>query len=255
MPSGWELIDDWHVDNASVNTADGWVYAPDLEHLKWPETYNHLKFVNYARQRRLIRRRKRISGDLLQTISVGLLKPGDTIPLPLCGVRAPYSLQLRPWSANDRNEYSWSSVVDRHHQLDVSGEPEEINKVCVSSLVEAEELLHCSSTEASENSTKNGNARGLWFCLTIEATNIGKDGHSDDIMDWHLLVKSPLSIINYLPLSAEFSVLEKKGSGQFIPCSQEVFHPGNTVKIYNADPQSQLYFSLLPQRGWLPVHV
>ncbi|KAL6008538.1 hypothetical protein ACLOJK_034051 [Asimina triloba] len=31
LPSGWEVIDDWHVDKTSVRTGDGWVYAPDQE--------------------------------------------------------------------------------------------------------------------------------------------------------------------------------------------------------------------------------
>ncbi|PIA31101.1 hypothetical protein AQUCO_05300138v1 [Aquilegia coerulea] len=254
LPSGWEWVDDWHVDNAPVNTADGWVYAPDLGHLKWPDTYNHLKFVNYARQRRLIRRRKRVSGSLRQKISVGLLKPGDTIPLPLLGVRAPYSLQLRPWNANERNEYSWSLVVDRNRQLDTSGKSKEVSEVCVSSLSETEELLHCSCTETIGSATSNGNTQGLWFCLMIQATEIGKDIHSNPIQDWHLLVKSPLSITNYLPLSAEYSVIDMQDGGRFVSCSRGVFLPGKTVKIYNADLKHQLYFSLLPQGGWLPIH-
>ncbi|OIT20384.1 hypothetical protein A4A49_38348 [Nicotiana attenuata] len=58
VPSGWEWIDEWHVDKNSVNTADGWVYAPDFNSLKWPESSNPLKSVNYARQRRWLRNRK-----------------------------------------------------------------------------------------------------------------------------------------------------------------------------------------------------
>ncbi|XP_043697676.1 uncharacterized protein LOC122648528 isoform X2 [Telopea speciosissima] len=252
LPSGWEWVDDWHVDNASVNTADGWVYAPDIEHLKWPETYNHLKFINYARKRRWIRNRKQISNNVRQQISVGLLKPGDTIPLPLSGVTHPglYILQLRPWNVNDPDEYSWSSVFDGNDQLDASGQPKGISEICVSTLTESEKLLCC--TRVNNSSSNCGS--GLWFCLSIQATEIGKDIHSDSIQDWNIVIKSPLSIINFLPLSAEFSVLERQASGQFIHCSQGVFLPGETVKIYNADLRNPLYFSLLPQRGWLPMH-
>ncbi|KAF9624988.1 hypothetical protein IFM89_016808 [Coptis chinensis] len=254
LPSGWQWVDDWHVDNASVSTEDGWVYAPDPGHLKWPETYNHLKFVNYARERRMIRRRKRMTGSLRQKISVGLLKPGDTVPLPLSCLRTPHILQFRPWNASNRNEYAWSSVAERDNQLDISSKPEEVSEICVTSLSEAEVLLHCSCNEIRGNSSSNGNTQGTWFCLTIQATDIGKDIHSDPIQDWNLVVKSPLSLINFLPLSAEFSVLQKQASGQFVSCSQGVFHPGKTVKIFNADLRQELYFSLLPQGGWLPIH-
>ncbi|KAJ4951540.1 hypothetical protein NE237_028372 [Protea cynaroides] len=252
LPSGWEWIDDWHFDNASVNTADGWVYAPDLEHLKWPESYNQLKFVNYARQRRWIRKRKHISNNIRQKISVGLLKPGDRIPLPLSGVTHPglYILQLRPWNVNDPDEYSWSSVVDRNDQSEASGQPKGITEICVSTLTESENLLCCTRV----NNVSSNCGSGLWFCLSIQATEIGKDIHSDPIQDWNIVIKSPLSIINFLPLSAEFSVLERQASGEIISCSQGVFLPGETVKIYNADLRNPLSFSLLPQRGWLPMH-
>ncbi|XP_043715720.1 uncharacterized protein LOC122664096 isoform X2 [Telopea speciosissima] len=252
LPSGWEWVDDWHVDNASVNTADGWVYAPELEHLKWPGSCNHLKFVNYARQRRWIRNRKFISNYVKQKISVGLLKPGDRIPLPLSCVTHPglYMLQIRPWNVNDPDEYSWSSVVDRHDQSEASGQPNGVLEVCVSTLTGSEKLLCC--TQIKNSSSNNGS--GLWFCLSIQATELEKDIHSDSIQDWNIVIKSPLSIVNFLPLAAEFSVLERQASGQFSRCSQGVFLSGETVKIYNADLRNPLYFSLLPQRGWLPMH-
>ncbi|KAK9144775.1 hypothetical protein Sjap_004678 [Stephania japonica] len=218
----YEWVDDWHVDS-STNTADGWVYAPDLEHLKWPESYNQLKFVNYARQRRWIRSRKKIPGTSKQKISVGFLEPGATTSLPLSGLRSPYVLQLRPWNDCGQNEYSWSSVVDNQEPFESIGKPKEIPEICVSALT------------------------------SIQSTEIGKDIHSDPIQDWNLVIKAPLSIANFLPLPAEFSVLEKQASGEFVSCSEGVFFPGKTVKIY-ADLRHPLYFSLIPQGGWLPIH-
>ncbi|KAK9266873.1 hypothetical protein L1049_027132 [Liquidambar formosana] len=251
LPSGWEWVDDWHVDKASVNTADGWVYAPDIDSLKWPGSCNPLKFVNYARQRRWIRNRKQISGDVTQQISVGLLKPGDSIPLPLSGLTQSglYVLKLRPSNINNPNEYSWSSVVDKPGQSEDSGEPKGYSEICVSTLNESEELLYCSQISGSSS-----HSHGLWFCLSIQATEIAKDIHSDPIQDWNLVVKSPLSISNFLPLATEYSVLEEQASGCFVDCSRGIFCPGETVKVYNADVTKPLYLSLLPQRGWLPIH-
>lgn len=40
LPSGWEWVDDWHLDTASVITDAGWIYAPNIESLKWPNSYD-----------------------------------------------------------------------------------------------------------------------------------------------------------------------------------------------------------------------
>ncbi|XP_058190168.1 uncharacterized protein LOC131307586 isoform X5 [Rhododendron vialii] len=245
LPSGWQWVDDWHIDKASVNTSDGWIYAPDLENLKWPESYDPIKFVSYARQRRWIRNRKQISGDVKQQIFVGQLKPGETIPLPQPALTHSllYILQLRPLDSNGSHEYSWSSVIDCPGKTENSG-------IYVSALNETEELLYCSEMSAASSNSSHG----MWFYLNIQATEIAKDIHSDPIQDWNLVVKSPLSITNYLPLAAEFSVLEMQDSGHFLVCSRGIFCPGKTVKVYSADIRKPLYFSLLPQRGWLPIH-
>lgn len=254
LSSGWEWVEDWHVDKTSVESADGWVYASDPEHLKWPYSFNDSDFVNYARQRRWIRNRKQILGDTMRHISIGSLNPGDTAPLPLLSVTRPdlcYILQLRPKNVSDPSEYSWSTVVDRHSQSPVSSEPEECSEICVSTLTESERLLCC--TQTTGNSSRIG--QRLWFCVSIKATEIGRDIHSDPIQDWNIVFTSPLSITNFLPMSAEFSVLEKQSSGQFFDCSRGIFNPGETVKVYNADIRNPLYFSLLPQGGWQPIHV
>ncbi|KAF6135497.1 hypothetical protein GIB67_015350 [Kingdonia uniflora] len=45
-----------------------------------------------------------------------------------------------------------------------------------------------------------------------------------------------------------------RATGHFVSCSRGLFVPGETVNICNADPRNPLYFSLLPQGGWLPIH-
>ncbi|KAG9452487.1 hypothetical protein H6P81_005391 [Aristolochia fimbriata] len=248
----WEVISDWHVDTRSVTTSDGWVYAPDTEHLKWPETYDHINFVNYARQRRWIRKRIHVSTEPKKQIFVGQLQPGEIIPLPLPGLTCTqfsYALQLRPSDDEDSYEYSWSSIVNGFGQLDVD-KASELSEIFVSDLTESEKLLFCPRMcgDSSES------VSGLWFCLRMQATEMGKDIHSDPIHDWSLTIDCPLSIVNFLPLPTEYSVLEKKPDGHFIACSRGIFHPGETAKIYNADLRNPLYLSLLPKGGWLPIH-
>lgn len=237
----------------SVNTADGWVYAPDVENLKWPESYDPLRFVNYARQRRWIRTRKCISGDLKKEIHIGTLRPGDIEALPLFGSTqlGSYTLHIRPSSLGNPIEYSWSSVVDRLGQSEDLSKEIVTSEIAVSALAETEELLYCNEITG----TSSSGSQKLWFCVSVQATEIAKDIHSDPIQDWKIVVKSPLSITNYLPLAAEFSVLEMQTNGNFVVCSRGVFSPGKTLNVYNADIRNPLFFSLFPQRGWLPVNV
>lgn len=252
LPPGWEWIDDWHLDTKSTNTSAGWIYAPDVESLRWPESFDPKESFNSVRQRRWLRSRKLIADDLKHEISVGLLQPGETAPLPLSGLSqsVQYFLQLRPWTSANPSEYSWSSVVDRPSQPEDAGKGKQCSKLCVSALLESEELLCCSEMHGTSAASHK-----LWFCVAIQATEIAKDIHSDAIQDWCLVVKSPLLISNYLPLAAEYSVLEMQSSGHFLACSRGVFLSGKTVQIYSADIRNPLFLSLLPQRGWLPIHV
>nr|XP_016473057.1 PREDICTED: uncharacterized protein LOC107795012 [Nicotiana tabacum] len=252
VPSGWEWVDEWHVDKSSVNTADGWVYAPDFNSLKWPESSNPLKSVNYARQRRWLRNRKGKPRDPQAHIYVGPVRPGEVVPLPLSVLTHSglYALQVRPSNLEKTEEYSWSSVMDMSGNTQDLGMPAESSGISVSILSESEKLLYCPVVSG----TSSNSNRGMWFCLSIQATEIAKDMHSDPIQDWTLVIRPPLAITNYLPLTAEYSVLEMQVDGHFLTCDRGVVCPGESVKFYNANIRNPLYFSLLPQRGWLPLH-
>ncbi|KAL1194607.1 hypothetical protein V5N11_031431 [Cardamine amara subsp. amara] len=158
-------------------------------------------------------------------IPIGLLKPGDTLPVPLSGLTqsASYVLKLKCVLPDNSDEYSWSSVVSRPGGPEIS-------------------------------SSSSGDNQKVWFCLNTQATEIAKDIRLDPIQDWTLVVKSPFSIANCLPFGAEYSVLEMQASGHFICRCRGVFSSGETVKVYSVDIRNPLYFSLLPQRGWLPMH-
>lgn len=185
-------------------------------------------------------------------ISIGLLKPGDILPVPLAGLTqsASYVLKLKCVMI-DGSEYSWSCVVSRPGEPEVACESE--SEICISSLTESEHLLCCTQI----SSTSPGHNKIYWFCLKTQATEIAKDIRSDPIQDWTLVVKSPFSIANYLPFGAEYSVLEKQDNGDLICHSQsrEFIGSGETVKVHTVDIRKPLYFSLLPQRVWLPMRV
>ncbi|CAI0538916.1 unnamed protein product [Linum tenue] len=252
LPSDWEWTDDWHLDTSPVDNDDGWVYSPDIKSLRWPESFDKLNSTNRARQRRWIRNRRQVSKELTPEISVGLLRPGETLPVPLRGLTqsAMYILQLRPSNPGLPSEYSWSSVVDTSTQVKDSCGPRASTQLCLSSLVESEELLSCTQITG----TSSGSSPSYWFSVSIQATEIAKDIRSDPIQDWMLVVKSPLSISNYLPLATEYSVLDRQADGHFVACERGIFSPGKTVRIHTADIRNHLFLSLLPQKGWLPIN-
>lgn len=252
LPAGWEWVDDWHVDNSLVSNPDGWVYAPDSEHLKWPESFSPENSSNGARQRRWIRQRRFVSTDFENCISLELVKPGETLPLPLqCLVHPllPYRLQLRPRDSSDLIEYAWSKALSKYENTENGGN-EEFSEICVSKLNKSEELLYCMPTGGNSSDS----VQALWFCLSIQSSEIRKDIHSDPIHDWNLVIDSPLSVTNFLPLSAEYSILREKSNGHFVTCRQDTFKSGETSKIYNVDLREALYLSLVPQ-GWEPIDV
>ncbi|KAL6543919.1 hypothetical protein OROGR_010416 [Orobanche gracilis] len=252
LPSGWKWVDEWHVDNSFISTIDGWVYASDFESLKWPESCKSLKYVNSARQRRWIRNRKRVDERFKAQLNVGPIEPGETVSLPLpCLAQSSLCLMyLKPSHMEAANQYSWSTVVDMPAQSQDVDSSKEVLEISISTLSVSEKLLYCSGISGS---TSNSLCR-MWFCLSFQATEIAKDIHFNRIQDWTIVVKSPVSIVNYLPLTTEVSLLEMQASGHFISCYEGVSIPGESVNVYNVDIRNPLYFSLLPESGWLPLH-
>ncbi|KAI4338425.1 hypothetical protein MLD38_023489 [Melastoma candidum] len=242
-----EGMDSWSLDITSVQTADGWVYAPDIESLKWPESHDSLTHVNYARQRKWVRRRQNLV-DLMPAISLGQLSPGESFPLPLPALAhsGKYVLQMRPQSHG--SEYSWSFRADK---VKNSGRPkQQHNGLCVSALSESDVLLCC--TQLTDGS--NSGAQQVWFCVSIQQVVLAKDVKSNPIQDWSIEINPPLTLTNFLPCSAEFGVLEMQDREQLSACTRGTLDPGKPIKVHNIDVKEPVYLSLLPQGGWLQIH-
>ncbi|KAL6906369.1 hypothetical protein ACP4OV_003970 [Aristida adscensionis] len=188
--------------------------------------------------------------DKQDQILVGLLEPGSTVPIPLSGISHPivtYTLQLRPAIRHEHVNYSWSDVQERRSQTEFR--KEEILDICVSDLYESENLLFCSQIDGSSTSSQ-----GLWFCLSLEAKEIGRDAHMDPIYDWSIVIKPPLCLTYYLPISARYAVSSSHLDGEDLICSQGTLNPGEAVKVHNVDPRNPLFLSLVPHGGWEPMH-
>ncbi|CAD6212089.1 unnamed protein product [Miscanthus lutarioriparius] len=188
--------------------------------------------------------------DKEDQILIGMLEPNSTVPVPLSGLSHPlvsYMLQLRPANHHDHENYSWSDVQERRSQTEFR--KEEILDICVSDLYESENLLFCSQVDGTSNS-----CHGLWFCLSIEAKEIGKDVQMDPIYDWCIIIKSPLCLTYYLPISAHYTVSSSHLDDEDSSCSLGTLSPGEAVKVHNVDPRNPLYLSLVPHGGWELMH-
>jgi vacuolar protein sorting-associated protein 13A/C len=234
LPIGWQWTDDWYIETRSGSTDDGWIYTEGKED---------------RRQRKWIRHRKLNPLDRYHYISVGELKPGAAIPLPLPSLTDPslsYSLEIRPTSTDGTMNYGWSIV-----KKGFENEPDEI---CVSNLVESDKLLFSSLLNASPSSSDGSSC--VWFCASIDAKEIGKDIHSDPVHDWNIVVKPPLSLSCYLPFLSRYNVVVgSEFTREDNICLNGTIAPGATVKIHNAGPNDPLYLSLLPLGGWEMMHV
>lgn len=183
-------------------------------------------------------------------ILIGTLEPNSTIPVPLSGLShplMPYMLQLRPAKHHDHENYSWSDVQERRSQTEFR--KEEILDLCVSDLYESENLLFCSQVDGTSNS-----CHGLWFCLSIEGKEIGKDVQMEPIYDWCIIIKSPLCLTYYLPIAAHYTVSSSHLDNEDSSCSLGTLSPGEAVKVHNVDPRNPLYLSLVPHGGWELMH-
>lgn len=254
LSEGWKITDDWHIGKLSEKNSDGWVYAPDVEHLRWPESFSDKISVNHARQRRWVRHRKYVFSEKSH-LPLGLLKPGDTIHLPLQALVHPvlsYFLQLRPNDIVGTHQYTWSATGIEHQNAEASDTREEFEEICVSALSECERFVCCYQSNGS--SSGSGGSNFLWFCLSSKPIEIGKDIHLDPIHDWKILITSPFSVTNYLPLTSEYSIFCKNSTDQFVKCSQRIISPGQMIKFYSVDLHDPLYLSLNIQ-GWEMIHV
>ncbi|KAJ4777649.1 Pleckstrin (PH) domain-containing protein isoform 2 [Rhynchospora pubera] len=232
LPNGWEWTDNWHLELKSSSRDDGWIYKEDQEN---------------RRQRKWLRHRK-FNPHRDHYVSIGELKPGATIPLPLPSLTNPslsYSLEIRPISTEDTMNYAWSILKE--------GSENEPDEICVSNLVEADKLLFCSMLDGSPSSSDG--LSSVWFCVSIDAKEIGKDIYSDPIHDWNIVVKPPLSLAYYLPFSSQYNLVVGNELGRENgTCFNGTIAPGATVKFHNAGPNDPLYLVLLPQGGWEPMH-
>lgn len=257
LPLGWEWKDNWKVDKVGAADEDGWSYDFDFRNVEWPPSKNMKVPATFVRRRRWIRTRKCMNAGMnaghTNPIMIGTLEPEKSIPFPIASLRPSspdYSIQIRPHETNGSGSYvyRWSDVVLCTRQSESRRKQKSSAQVSLHSLSEAEELLCCSKEDISSSES----ARSLWFCLDVQAKEIGMNSQLDPMKDWRIVIVAPLILFNFLPVSSEYAVLEKSSGTGLIVRERGVIALGKEAQVFCADIRKALYLTLTPQGGWQP---
>ncbi|GIL84698.1 hypothetical protein Vretifemale_13315, partial [Volvox reticuliferus] len=106
LPPGWEWEGPWQVETAGHVDSNGWFYALDWPLLRYPPTKDQARrtVTDMVRRRRWLRRRRWIGVSAKGAASgggpprrlLGVVAPGDRLPLPLGWEAEGVELQVRP---------------------------------------------------------------------------------------------------------------------------------------------------------------
>lgn len=266
LPPGWVWTSGWSIDKGGNVDDDGWFYGPDFQSLKYPPSSikgKRKSTFDFARRRRLLRARQCVpeTQHMHTRQVVGLVEPGNSIPLPWAGSdpKANICVQVRPQS--DSSPYSWgtaiSDLIAQSKTQDGSdGAPsfstrQSKNNVPVSALLlkdleKTEEVLLC-------RGSGGGGSRGIcWLNVEVDATVLYSEVNVP-IPDWRITVNAPVKLENRLPCTAAYIVWEKpRSSGNLVKQQDGIVLAGGSVYIHAVDVRRPIYLTWLAQGGWRP---
>lgn len=216
---------------------------------------------DFARRRRLVRQRKCIpeTHHLHTRQMVGVVQPGDSIPLPLAGSdsKTDMCVQFRPQS--DSCQYSWGRAISdliaqTRTQNSTEGAPSVSTRHTKSNLpVSALPLKELEKTEEILVSKvlEGGSGHGLcWLNVDVDATLLYNEVNNP-IPDWRITVNAPVKLENCLPCSAAYIIWEKpRATGNLIKQQNGIVAAGGSVYIYSVDVRRPIFLTWLTQGGW-----
>ncbi|XP_024384462.1 uncharacterized protein [Physcomitrium patens] len=266
LPPGWVWSTNWSIDRNGNVDEEGWFYGPDFQSLKVPPSSSKARkksMFDFARRRRLIRQRKCIpeTHHLHSRQIVGVVQPGDLVPLPWAGgdSNTDMCVQVRPQS--DSSLYSWgraiSDLISQSRMQNssdgaASAAPRQtksnipVSVLPVKELEKAEEILLSRVLEGG-----SGSGHGLcWLNVDVDATVLYNEVNNP-IPDWRITVNAPVKLENRLPCSAAYIIWEKpRASGNLIKQQDGIVSAGGCVYIYSVDVRRPIYLTWLAQGGW-----
>ncbi|KAI5072395.1 hypothetical protein GOP47_0012501 [Adiantum capillus-veneris] len=190
---------------------------------------------------------------------LGTLHPQESITVPITTLRPEspdYVFQIRLQEETGSNGQSdhlfeWSNFVCCKGHTEPKGKQKSNSEVSLHSLVEAEQLIQC----CKEAGSSSEHLKSLWFVFDIKARDRGTSPQLDPLKDWQIEIVAPLVLQNFLPVSSEYTVLEKSSGNNLILREKGVIEPGQKAYLYGVDIRQALYLTWIPQGGWQPEDV
>jgi vacuolar protein sorting-associated protein 13A/C len=190
---------------------------------------------------------------------VGVVQPGDSIPLPLAGSdsRTDMCVQFRPHS--DTSQYSWGQAVSdliaqsRTQSSSEGGSSVPLRQTKSNLPVSALPLKELEKTEEILLSRvlEGGSGYNLcWLNVDVDATLLYNEVNNP-IPDWRITINAPVKLENRLPCSAAYVIWEKpRAAGNLIKQQEAIVSAGGSVYIYSVDVRRPMYLTWLAQGGW-----
>lgn len=241
---------------------DGWAYGFRFSEIH----FSHLMPKNRrAQMRSLVRRRcwvrmkKYVPGYKPQVsrMFLGCLLPGEKISLPLSALSSEFvetHIQIRPCIATQNP----SDLIPglRTEKLEPDGESsfewsEPLQKRSVGRFHEGlffskrmtQKEVVVKSLSLKEDKNGEDFQCSAYFSLSSMGLPVGVNSEMQPVYDWTLFVKSPLKLVNHLPIPGKFKLLEKGlKKGRTVKISG-IVEPNSTVNLTDANPSKEIFLS------------
>ncbi|DBB13383.1 TPA: hypothetical protein ACH3X3_005116 [Trebouxia sp. C0006] len=281
LPEGWEWDSPWGVELSPYVDKEGRAYAPDWAAMDWPTQNGAQKrgVVDFTRRRRWLRRRRQAltpspgspcplpktitscsphnfnqlwcraiaaenSKKEVQRTLLGIVHPGDSIPVPYGWQKAGKQLAVRPVLDTERPDtLGWSlGATDGDHNIRLDAMDEGLTRLMASLPTdEAESKGKEAVTQGKNSLAAKLAASPVWLSLTLDAESFPATGKQEyrPLMDWKVVAAAPLVIENQLPIKGTYLIWET-------PKAEGAIDSGQRVHISSADMRRSISLQFYP---------
>ncbi|XP_078433928.1 calcium-dependent lipid-binding family protein isoform X2 [Wolffia australiana] len=266
LSPGWGWTSPWTIEKHHFGDGEGWVYASDLQSLKWPpasSSSSSEKSLDFVRRRRWVRKKQRTQpADNLRNV-FAMLTSGSSAILPWSSMQrdSDLCLQVRPFSENTEIEYDWGLTVNSASGSYTRNEQPstERNSFFRQSSTRCKNIsLGSSGLKLDQLEKKDffmccqtisSHGQNFWLSIGADASILHTDLNCP-VYDWKISINAPLKIENKLPYNADYTVWEKTVSGGRVERHRGVLPALSSESIYTADLRRPVYLTLFIQGGW-----
>ncbi|KAL3132004.1 hypothetical protein ABBQ32_14227 [Trebouxia sp. C0010 RCD-2024] len=288
LQQGWEWDSPWEVELSPCVDKEGWAYAPDWAAMDWPPQNGAQKrgVVDFTRRRRWLRRRRQdltrpspppqdpapsprqtaaarrttsiraIAADVakkeVHRTVLGVVQPGDSIPIPYGWQKAGKQLAVRPvLEESNSDTHGWSlGASDGDHNVRLDAMDEGLTRLVASLPSETAESKGKDAVGSGEHSLAAKLAASpVWLSLTLDAETFPSTGQQEyrPLMDWKVVAAAPLIIENQLPVSGTYLIWETpRDGGNMLMRQSGSIESGERVHIYSADMRRTVSLQFYP---------